>query len=113
MTSVIKNISLSDYIEQDFSIENFDSSYIEEWNKRSFFAQMMDAWGEMNYTLQSFKNNEAEESILAHLNSLHDVCCLFYNNPNNLDGEKESLKIAEWEFNNYITGKINDTSCVK
>lgn len=50
----------------------------------------------MNYTLQSFNNKDNEDVIIQHLNSLYAVCCLFYNNPNNLDGEKESLKIAEY-----------------
>ena len=113
MTSAVANISLSDYLNQNFSNANFDSEYINEWNSRSFFAQMLDAWGEMNYTLQSFENNDSEETILQHLKSLHDVCCLFYNNPNNFDGEKESLKIAEWEFNNFVTGKTKDRSCIK
>lgn len=97
----------------DFSVEKFDSSYIDDWNKKSFFSQMLDTWGEMNYTLQTFENNENENSINRHLASLHDVFCLFYNNPNNYEGEKESLKIAEWEFINYVTGKSNDKSCIK
>ena len=113
MTSEIQNISLNDYLKKDFPINNFDDAYIDEWNNRSFFAQMLDAWGEMNYTLQSFENNDNDDVIVQHLNSLHDICCLFYNNPNNLEGEKESLKIAEWEFNNYVTGKTNDSSCIK
>lgn len=57
---------------------------------------MLDSFGEMNYTLQAYENQDvSKDEIKTHLNRLHDVCCMIYNNPNVYDEEKETLKFAE------------------
>ena len=113
MINLQKEISLDDFLKTKFSLENFDEGFVVDWNNKTFFSQMLDVWGEMNYTHQAYSNGSDSSDVLKHLYSFHDVCCLVYNNPNVLSGEKYSLKIAEWEFINYILGKSKDKSCIK
>lgn len=113
MLNLDNKISLENFLKSDFSLKDVDADYINEWNNRSFFSQMLDSFGEMNYTLQIFQKSDASKAELkSHLNRFHEVCCMIYNNPNVYDEEKETLKLAEWEFINYILWNSNDKSCI-
>lgn len=106
-----KKMSYDEFCKLDFSLTDVDSSYVHSWSERSFFSQMLDAWGEMDFTLKSFEMGKSDE-VLQHAKMLHEVCCLIYANPNVFDEEKETLKYAEWEFFNYVLWGSNDKSAV-
>ena len=110
-------MSLKNFLAEKFEITNFDNDYVQEWNKRSFFAQMMDVWGEMNYALKAYDDEDnkftASKALMDHISAFHDVCCLVYSNPNVHPEEKDTLKFAEWEFLSYVLWGSNDKSFVK
>lgn len=70
---------------------------------RSSFSVLMDVWGEANHAMEI--PIEDKKSLKMQLNSLHDICCLIYGNPNYDQGLKDELRISEWELNDFLLGE--------
>lgn len=88
-------VSLNDYLKEQYEEKNNEM--------RSPFSVLMDVWGEANHATEI--PIEDKELLKKQLNTLHSICCSFYENGNFDDSEKEELKIAEWELNDYLLGK--------
>lgn len=114
-----KKQNFKQFAKSEVDLSDFDKDYIIDWNNRTFFAQMLDAWGEMNYTHQCYKdylanpNSSTKNNMISHANKMHDVCNLIVKNPNVYKEEADTLRFAEWQFYNYIFGYSKDDSCIK
>ncbi len=85
-----------------------DEKIKKEWFDRSFYAQMMDIWGEAdrlrNYKIDydRAKTKEAYNRMEKQGELFHHLCNTIYLNPKSSVGQKWELKCAEWELYDFV-----------
>lgn len=101
----IPKTTLNDFI-NDFifkiNLDEIDEEKANKWHSRSFYSQMMDVWGEVDKTINAYKENRSEEDILTHLNLVSKLCSIVYLDPKVLNGAKYELRVAEWELYDFL-----------
>lgn len=75
---------------------------LELWVQRSFKQQMQDVYGEA-YRLVKY-SQESSDKLSAQWGVLDEFCAMTYLSPRTTKGEKDTLRLAEWELYDYVFG---------
>lgn len=75
---------------------------LELWAQRSFKQQMQDIYGEA-YRLVKY-SQESSDKLLSQWDVLDEFCAMTYLSPRTTKGEKDTLRLAEWELYDYVFG---------
>lgn len=75
---------------------------LELWAQRSFKQQMQDVYGEA-YRLVKY-SQEGSSKLSAQWDVFDGFCAMTYLSPNITKGEKDTLRLAEWELYDYVFG---------
>jgi len=102
-----RSLSCFDYMRLPDEISTDESEMIKTWSTRNFFSQMMDVWGEVDKLpelYEKYKNTENFSAFIKQLEMVSKLCRIVRNCPECTIGEKEELKMAEWELYDFYEG---------
>ena len=96
-----KAISYEDFKNNDY--DEPDEEMISRWQKRNFYSQMMDVWGEVDKTVERFnRTHKVDDDLIKKCEFIHKIISVVRNCPGvNID-RKITLRIAEWELYDYM-----------
>lgn len=72
------------------------------WAQRSFKQQMQDVYGEA-YRLVKYSQEDSDK-LSVQWDVLDEFCAMTYLSPRTTKGEKDTLRLAEWELYDYVFG---------
>ncbi len=72
------------------------------WNSRSFKQQMQDVYGEAARLIKFHR--ESSGKLESQWQVFDSFCIKTYLDPKTTDGERETLKLAEWELYDFVFG---------
>ncbi len=73
------------------------------WASRSFKEQMQDIYGEAARLIKYHR--ESKEKVAKQWEVFDLFCSMTYLAPTTTKGERETLKLAQWELYDYVFGK--------
>ena len=102
-------VPLKEFVNADDSAETLadvDADVLKMRQARNLYRQMLDVWGEMSGSVESYKKYKkkklTKEELFNQLSAFHRICCTVYKAPNITDGAKWELKVAEWELYDFM-----------
>ena len=102
-------VPLKEFLNNDDSAETLadvDAEVLKMRQSRTLYRQMMDVWGEMSGSVESYKKLKkkklTKEELFDQLRAFHRICCTVYSSSNITDGAKWELKVAEWELYDFM-----------
>ncbi len=88
---------------------------LDSWSERSFKQQMQDIYGEAHRFIKFHR--EGSDRLSDQWDVLDAFCMMTYLDPSTTCGERETLKLAEWELYDYVFGdnvfRNNDESIMR
>ena len=88
------------------TLADVDADVLKMRQARNLYRQMLDVWGEMSGSVESYKKYEkkklTKEELFNQLSAFHRICCTVYKASNITDGAKWELKVAEWELYDFM-----------
>ena len=103
----IWKMTYTQYVEKLDVLSDEEKDLINVWSSRNFFSQMMDIWGEVDKlpTLYEKSLLDKDSSALKmQLQRVSKFCKIVRNCPGCTKGEREEIKIAEWELYDFYLG---------
>lgn len=79
-----------------------DPDELELWASRSFKQQMQDIYGEANRLVKY--NRDDREKVACQWDVFDRFCIMTYSSEDVTEGERDTLKLAEWELYDYVFG---------
>ncbi len=92
------------YMAKEDILTKEEEDMIAIWNTRSFMSQMIDVWGEVDKLSDFSKSKSDIDKLIKQIKLVSKLCRVVRNCPNNTDGEKYDIKMAEWELYDYYFG---------
>lgn len=75
---------------------------LELWSERSFKQQMQDIYGEAHRLVKYHR--EGSEKLSAQWDVFDMFCSMTLLDPSTTKGERDTLRLAEWELYDYVFG---------
>lgn len=94
-------MKLEEFIEQPVAYAG-RSEELDAWSERSFKQQMQDIYGEAFRLIKFYR--EDKEKLPAQWDVLDTFCAMTCLDPATTRGERETLRIAEWELYDFVFG---------